>query len=112
MIDNKTFMIAGLVIAIIVGGIAVFLASGDPDGLESTALFVQGEKTLTGPSPEDGDAEAIGAGTFEYEAPLPDYSMGEEGGKTGEILAVFAGIIIMFILGFGATRLLASKKTA
>jgi len=111
MIDNKTFMIAGLVIAIIVGGLAVFLASGDPDGLESTALFVQGEKTLTGPSPEDGDPEAIGAGTFEYEAPLPDYSTGEEGGKAGEVLAVFAGIVIMFILGFGATRLLASKKT-
>lgn len=112
MIDNKTFMIAGLIIAIIVGGLAVFLASGDPDGLESTALYVQGEKELTGPSPEDGDAEAIGLGTFEYEAPLPDYSTGEEGGKPGEIIAVFAGIIVMFVLGFGATKLLASKKTS
>ena len=112
MIDNKTFMIAGLIIAIVIGSLAVFLASGDPDGLESAALFVQGDKTLTGPSPEDGDPEAIGAGTFEYEAPLPDYSTGEEGGKAGEIIAVFAGIIIMFILGFGTSKLIASKKKA
>jgi hypothetical protein len=38
---NKTFLIAGLAIAIFVGVVAVF-ASGDPDGLESTAILVKG----------------------------------------------------------------------
>ena len=112
MINDKTFMIAGLIIAIVIGSLAVFLASGDELHRTGSLFFVQGDKTLTGPSPEDGDPEAIGAGTFEYEAPLPDYSTGEEGGKAGEIIAVFAGIIIMFILGFGTSKLIASKKKA
>ncbi|WP_157199850.1 PDGLE domain-containing protein [Methanogenium cariaci] len=69
-ISNTHFLIGGLVIAILIGGLAVFLASGDPDGLESTALYVQGEKTLTGASPEDGDPEAVGVSdAFAYEAP-------------------------------------------
>ena len=42
MIDNKTFIIAGLLISLLIGTIAVFLASSDPDGLESTALVVSG----------------------------------------------------------------------
>jgi len=111
MIDYKTFIIAGLVIAIIIGVTAVFFASGDPDGLESAALFVQDEKTLTGLSPEDGNPEAVGTGTFEYEAPLPDYSMGEEGGKTGEIIALIAGILLMFLLGYGISRGITSIKS-
>ncbi len=111
-ISNTQFLIGGLVIAIIIGGLAVFLASGDPDGLESTALYVQGEKTLTGDSPKDGDPEAVGVNdAVEYEAPLPDYSMGGEGGKVGDLIAVFAGIVIVFALAFGATRIVAAKKS-
>ncbi|MCK7505079.1 MAG: PDGLE domain-containing protein [Desulfobacterales bacterium] len=48
MMDNKTFIIAGIVVALLIGVVAVFMASGDPDGLESTALVVQGQKDLTG----------------------------------------------------------------
>ena len=44
MIDNKTFIVAGLIIALIIGVIAVFAASSDPDGLESTALVYRGRK--------------------------------------------------------------------
>ena len=44
MMDNKTFMIVGIIIALLIGVVAVFMASGDPDGLESTALIVQGQK--------------------------------------------------------------------
>jgi cobalt/nickel transport protein len=42
MMDNKTFIIAGIIVALLIGVVAVFMASGDPDGLESTALVVQG----------------------------------------------------------------------
>jgi len=55
MMDNRTFIIAGIIIALAIGGAAVFLASGDPDGLESTALVVQGQKELTGVTPEDAE---------------------------------------------------------
>ena len=46
--DNKTFIIVGIAIALLIGVVAVFFASGDPDGLESTALMIQGQKSLTG----------------------------------------------------------------
>lgn len=109
-VSTTQFLIGGLVIAILVGGLAVFLASGDPDGLESTALYVQGDKTLTGASPEDGDPEAVGVSdSVSYDAPLPDYSMGEDGGKAGELLAVVAGIIIVFGLAFVASRVFSAK---
>ncbi|MDD4299029.1 MAG: PDGLE domain-containing protein [Methanomicrobium sp.] len=110
MMDNKTFMIAGIIVALLIGTVAVFMASGDPDGLESTALLVQGEKSLTGPSPEDGDAEAIGFGTFEYNAPLPDYSM-QGAGKLGDITALAAGILITFALILGVTWAVTSKAS-
>mgnify|MGYP001039235606 CR=1 FL=1 len=79
MIETKQFVAIGMVLALLIGVTAVFLASGDPDGLESSALVVQDAKSLTGPSPEDGDAEAIGAGTFEYEAPNARLLDGREG---------------------------------
>lgn len=111
MMTNKQFIVAGIIIALIVGITAVFMASGDPDGLESTALVVQGEKTLTGQSPEDGDAEAIGLGTFTYESPLPDYSMGEAAGTGGDIVALIIGIFITFGLIAGVAWVLTSKVT-
>lgn len=103
MMDNKTFIIAGIIIALAIGGIAVFLASGDPDGLESTALVVQGQKDLTGTTPEDAEIHEATDGRFSYTAPMPDYALGEEMGSTGGIIAIVAGIIIAFLLVFGFT---------
>jgi cobalt/nickel transport protein len=111
MMDNKKFMVIGIIVALIIGILAVFLASGDPDGLESTALVVQDEKSILGASPEDGDAEAIGAGTFTYESPLPDYSMGEAAGKAGDIVALIIGIFITFGLIIGVTWAVTSKAS-
>jgi cobalt/nickel transport protein len=108
--NANQFVMAGLALALIVGVTAVFLASGDPDGLESTAFYVQGEKSLTGPSPEEGDAEAIGAGTFEYEAPMPDYAMGDSLGSIGQIIAIVVGIFIAFIIGYGISTIMTTVK--
>ncbi|WP_328585444.1 PDGLE domain-containing protein [Methanofollis ethanolicus] len=108
--ETKQFVALGVVVAILIGVTAVFFAAGDPDGLESTALVVQGVKELTGPSPEDGDAEAIGAGTFEYEAPMPDYSMGEDAGKMGEVIAVVVGIFLALLLVLGAGKAVTASK--
>lgn len=110
MMEMKTFVAVGLVIALVVGVAAVFLASGDPDGLESTALVVQDEKTLTGAAPDDADAEAIGSGTFEYEAPMPDYSLGESGGTLGAIVAIVVGTILALLLVFGVGKVVAASK--
>lgn len=110
MMDNKTFMLVGILIALIIGIVAVFLASGDPDGLESTALVVSGQKELVGLSPEEGDAEVIGTGSFEYESPLPDYSMGEEMGSPGSLVAIIAGTIITVLVVVGATYVIRMSK--
>ncbi|MDG6255982.1 MAG: PDGLE domain-containing protein [Methanomicrobiaceae archaeon] len=110
MMEIRQLVIAGVALALVIGVAAVFFASGDPDGLESTALFVQGEKTLTGDSPEEGDPEAIGAGTFEYEAPMPDYTLGEDAGKPGEVMAIIAGIVISLVGVFAIARVASAGK--
>ncbi len=113
MIDNRSFLILGLLITLVIGICAVFLASGDPDGLESTALVVQDEKNLIGLSPDEesgANPEAIGTGDFSYEAPFPDYSLGGEAGKTGEIIAIIVGIIITLCAVAGAGYLIRYAK--
>jgi cobalt/nickel transport protein len=101
MIDNKTFIIGGIIIALIIGVMAVFLASGDPDGLESTALVVQGQKTITGGTPENAEIHEETAGRFSYTSPMPDYSLGESMGPLGGIIAIVVGTILAFLIVLG-----------
>jgi cobalt/nickel transport protein len=101
MMDNKTFIIAGILIALAIGGVAVFLASGDPDGLESTAHVVQGQKELIGAPPEDAELHEETEGRFSYTAPMPDYAMGDDMGSTGGIVAIVAGTILAFLVVLG-----------
>ena len=101
MIDNKTLIIGGLVIAILIGVLAVFLASSDPDGMESTALIIQGQKSLIGPTPPDAEIQENLEGKFAYSAPMPDYSLGEGLGSTGGILAIVGGTVLAFLVAIG-----------
>lgn len=110
MIDNKTFLIIGIILALSIGVLAVFFASGDPDGLESTALMVSGQKTLTGSAPQEGNPEAVGTGTFSYKAPMPDYSLGESTGPLGGVIAIVAGIFLTLVVVIGATWLIRQKS--
>lgn len=102
MMDNKTFVIVGIVISLLIGGAAVFLASGDPDGLESTALVVQGQKELTGATPYDAEIHEETEGRFSYQSPMPDYSLGGELGAAGGIVAIVGGTLIacLVVIGF------------
>lgn len=108
--DNRMFLIIGVLVAILIGVLAVFFASGDPDGLESTALVIQGEKTLTGPAPLESNPEAIGTGISVYSSPFPDYSIGGNMGPIGSVVAMIAGILITLAVVLGATRVIALKK--
>ena len=101
MMDTKTFIIAGIVIALLIGVVAVFMASGDPDGLESTALIVQGQKTLTGSTPADAEIKEDMAGKFAYTSPMPDYSLGESMGSMGGLVAIVVGTILAFLVVLG-----------
>jgi cobalt/nickel transport protein len=101
MMDNKTFLAAGIVIALLIGVVAVFMASADPDGLESTALVVQGQKTMTGATPPDAEIHEDLNGKFAYSSPMPDYSMGESMGSAGGIIAIVVGTILAFLVVLG-----------
>jgi cobalt/nickel transport protein len=108
--DNKTFLILGIAVALIIGVAAVFLASGDPDGLESTALMVHGQKTLTGTAPADAEIHPDTTGKFVYTSPMPDYSLGEKLGPAGSIAAIAAGTLLAFGLVLGISRFLTARK--
>jgi cobalt/nickel transport protein len=110
--DNRTFLIIGIAIALLIGVIAVFMASSDPDGLESTALMVQGQKTLTGATPPDAEIHENADGRFSYSAPLPDYSLGGRFGPVGGVVAIVFGILLAFGLIFGISKLLVARKKA
>jgi len=99
-IDNRPFLAAGIIIALLIGVMAVFLASGDPDGLESSALVVQGQKMITGGTPEHAEIHEENEGRFSYSAPMPDYSLGEKMGPFGGIIAIVAGTILAFLVVF------------
>jgi cobalt/nickel transport protein len=101
MIDNKSFIIGGIIIALLIGVIAVFMASADPDGLESTALVVQGQKDLTGATPPDAEIQEDLNGKFSYTSPMPDYSLGESMGPLGGLIAIVAGTILAFLVVLG-----------
>ena len=101
MMDNKTFIIVGIVIALLIGVVAVFMASGDPDGLESSALIVQGQKSLTGPTPPDAEIVEDMTGKFSYDSPMPDYSLGESMGPLGGIVASVVGTILACLIVLG-----------
>jgi len=102
---NKKFLIAGILIALGISVIAVFLASSDPDGLDSTALIASGQKTLTAPA--TGDEVSVEApGHFTYSSPMQDYTLGESWGPLGGIIAMVVGTILTFIIGIGLAYLL------
>jgi len=108
---NQQFIIIGLVFAILIGILAVFVASGDPDGLESSALVVQGQKMLFGDTPEDAEIHEEDEGRFSYESPFPDYTLGEEGGTAGEAAVIALGTIIALILALAIGKMALAKKS-
>lgn len=83
---DKKFVIGGLVVAIIIAILAPFLASSNPDGLESAA-----EKVLL-----VEEVEPM------FEAPLPDYlvpALGES--PLGGVISIVLGTIIAFLAMVG-----------
>ncbi|WP_406660519.1 PDGLE domain-containing protein [Methanolobus sp. ZRKC3] len=85
--SNMKFLYAGIALALLISVLAPFLASSDPDGLESAAAGVIEEARFA--EMEDA-ASAI-------ESPMPDYAI-EGQGKAGEVLAIVAGTAIVLVL--------------
>lgn len=83
---DKSFILGGLGIAIIIAILAPFLASSFPDGLESAA-----EKVLL-----INETEPL------FEAPLPDYLVPAWGESPwGGVVSIVLGTLVAFLMMIG-----------
>lgn len=84
---NKKFLMGGIAIALIIAILAPFLASSNPDGLDSTA-----EKVMQNP-----ETEPV------FESPLPDYTipfLGEDN-PFGGVIALVLGTLLVLGIAYG-----------
>ena len=95
---NTKFLYAGIVIALLISVLAPFLASPDPDGLESAASGVIEESKL---SELEEQEPAVSS-------PMPDYSI-EGMGKSGEVVAIAIGTIAVLAISFGLGKVFNKK---
>ncbi|MDI9395903.1 MAG: PDGLE domain-containing protein [Euryarchaeota archaeon] len=93
--SNMKFFYAGIAIALLLSVVAPFLASSDPDGLESAAGGVIEESKLS----ELEEMEPV------VGSPLPDYAI-EGMGKSGEIIAIVIGTIAVLVISFVVGKVL------
>ncbi|KKH49016.1 PDGLE domain-containing protein [Methanosarcina sp. 1.H.A.2.2] len=88
--SNLKFFYAGIAIALLLSVLAPFLASPDPDGLESAAGGIIEESKM---SQLEEMEPAVSS-------PMPDYSI-EGMGKSGEVMAIAIGTIAVLAICFG-----------
>ncbi|HII79266.1 MAG TPA: cobalamin biosynthesis protein CbiN [Methanosarcina sp.] len=96
--SNMKFFYLGIVIALLLSVLAPFLASPDPDGLESAAGGVIEESKMS----ELEEMEPA------LSSPMPDYSI-EGMGKGGEVMAIAIGTIAVLAISFGLGKVFNKK---
>lgn len=102
---DRKLILAGLAVAIIIAIMAPFIASSNPDGLDST---IEGFEESGDISQEKSQAMEEGSG---YSAPLPDYifpPLGESG-ISGSI-AIVIGVLIVFLVVIGLGQFITKKE--
>jgi cobalt/nickel transport protein len=95
---NLKFLYAGIAIALLLSVLAPFLASSDPDGLESAASGVIDESKLS----ELEEMEPA------VNSPMTDYAI-EGMGKSGEVMAIAIGTIAVLAISFGLGKVFNKK---
>jgi cobalt/nickel transport protein len=96
--SNMKFFYVGIAIALLLAFLAPFLASPDPDGLESAAGGVIEESKLS-------QIEEIDPAVS---SPMPDYTI-EGLGKSGEVLAIAVGTLAVLAISFGFGKVFNKK---
>jgi cobalt/nickel transport protein len=84
---NKKFLLGGIAIALVIAILAPFLASSNPDGLDSTA-----QKVMENPETEPA-----------FESPFSDYTipaLGEEN-PLGGVVALVLGTLLVLGIAYG-----------
>ncbi|MDO5843571.1 MAG: PDGLE domain-containing protein [Methanocorpusculum sp.] len=96
-------------IAVVIGVGAVFFASSNPDGLDSTFLVNEGQKEIFAPA--TGDEVAGEANNpINWSAPMPDYALGDS--PIGAIAALIIGIFAALAIILVAAKLVHKKSEA
>ena len=96
--SNMKFFYIGIAIALLLAVLAPFLASPDPDGLESAAGGIIEESKMT---QIEEQAPAVNS-------PMADYSI-EGMGKSGEVLAIAVGTLAVLAISFGFGKIFKKK---
>ncbi len=96
--SNMKFFYAGIAIALLLAVLAPFLASPDPDGLESAAGGVVEESKMS----QIEEMEPA------VSSPMPDYSI-EGLGKSGEVLAIGVGTLAVLVISLGFGKVFKKK---
>lgn len=102
--QNRNIIIAGAAIAIFIAVLAPFLASPNPDGLDKNLITLVG-----GGSEERAEKIIEEKNMVGYEPPFPDYSI-EGMDKSGEVLAIVLGTVIMLLLALGVSSIMKKKN--
>ncbi|MET0191334.1 MAG: PDGLE domain-containing protein [Pseudonocardia sediminis] len=103
------FFLGFLLVALVVAGGISYLASGDPDGLDSVALNgcqtveVGGEEQLQGTCIAQNEAEHPTSSS-----PLADYTVGGAEGTNG--VAGVVGVLVTVVLAGGVFQLLRGRR--
>ncbi len=91
---NRNLIIGGLAIALIIAILAPFLASSNPDGLDSTAQSL-----------EVPESEAA------IQSPLADYSIpGMEENPLGGAIALIVGTVLVLLVALGLAKVIGKNK--
>jgi cobalt/nickel transport system permease protein len=94
-IETSTLVAGGVVVALLIGILAVFFASPSPDGLESVAEELGFLGSAQGPA---------------YEV-IPDYvTPGLANETAAAVLAIMLGTLLLFGVGFAVARLLRRRS--
>ena len=96
--SNMKFFYVGIAIALLLAVLAPFLASPDPDGLESAAGGVVEESKMS----QIEEMEPA------VSSPMPDYSI-EGLGKSGEVLAIGVGTLAVLVISLGFGKVFKKK---
>ena len=96
--SNMKLFYAGIVIALLLAVLAPFLASSDPDGLESAAGGVVEESKMS----KIENTEPV------VDSPMPDYSI-EGLGKGGEVAAIAVGTLAVLAISLGLGKVFSKK---
>lgn len=96
--SNMKFLYAGIAIALLLAVLAPFLASPDPDGLESAASGMIEKSKLS----EMEEQEPV------VSSPMPDYSI-EGLGKSGEVAAIAVGTLAVLAISLGVGKVFKKK---